>query len=184
MIEHVFNIASSRVIALIGYIASVALLVLSFFLIINDFENWHNHIHLPLLSLGVFYLSDLTIASREKTTILFKILKQQDDRRILDAFKPLPSDLDFQSPIKYQTIASKDVDGNFKFEGDVPKEVSDILRNLAEELKKASQQGEKENYDKMSVEELEIKMKKAQEEEDYETAAFFRELINKRKGES
>ena len=173
MNEHFFQAGAKKLLGLVGYISGLVGIVSGIYLAIKHSDAWLDYI--PLIASGfiVFYLADLMQSSHNRMEMLLRIIKRQEAllRQVLvnGAKQNQPP------PIPPGQMK------NFKFIS--PEDLVKTFNELGSEIQKALDEQEIKSFDDLSVDELKKMRDEALEEEDYDKAAFLRDIIDKREEE-
>lgn len=175
MNNHFLNSSATKIISTLGYIIGFLLFIFSIVMLFIDFASWFQYTVTGSLGLGIFMISNITIAHHENTELILRIIKRQEE--LFKESKLLsknPLDL-LSGGLTLGVTPSSKVDN--KRAEDIANMIKETMENAINETPKKKTN----DLEKLSVKEL----KKLKDEhiasEDYEKADRVIDEINKRK---
>lgn len=164
MNEQFFQASAKKILGLIGYVSGLIAITIGTYLIISNHQTWLDYV--PLITCGfvVLYLADIMQASHNKMDMLLRIIKHQEY-----LFKQTLSSEKTQTPPKTHNVTFM-----------TPEELVNTFNVLGKEFQKIIDDQEKQSFDKLSIDELNKMMDEALNKEDYDKAAFLRDIIEER----
>lgn len=164
MNEQLFQAGAKKILGLIGYISGLIAITIGTYLIISNHQTWLDYV--PLITCGfvVLYLADIMQASHNKMDMLLRIIKHQEFlfKQILSPEKP-------KTPPQTHNVTFM-----------TPEELIKTFNILGDEFQKIIDEQEKNSFNNLSIDELNKMMNEALNKEDYDKAAFLRDIIEER----
>jgi cysteinyl-tRNA synthetase len=186
-----------KIIGIVGYVLGIIIFLISIVNIITDFKNWSSYAILATMGLIVAYLADIVNSSNDKTELLLRIMKRQENLfRLVNKlnndtppFNPLSllkdimgsSNENNDNPNVSAIKVNFDENGEMKIEGDgAPKEIFEVLQKITSAVKDSIEKDTGKPIENMSIEELQKELDKCILQEDYKKAGVIRDELNKR----
>lgn len=172
MNEQLYQSGAKKIIGLVGYISGIVAITAGSYLAITNKSTWMDYI--PLIASGfiVFFLADMMQSSHNRMEMLMRIIKRQEAllRQVLahgakqNQPPPMPENIK-----------------NFKIIS--PEDLIKTFNELGAEIQKALDEQENKSFDDLTIDELNKMMDEALENEDYNKAAFLRDIIDRRQND-
>lgn len=188
MNDHLLQSNATKLITLMGYIGGLLLTVFSIVMLFVDFANWFQYSILGCVGIGIFMLSNITIANHQRMELLLRIIKRQEEV-FLEA-----KNSSFKSPLD---ILSKLSDSNpdihthkIKLPDDAQiEDISKVMNIIKEKVdeafnnqKDSNQFPSDDELKKMPLDKLKELQQKCIGKEDYEKARVVTAIIQDKEG--
>lgn len=189
MNDHLLQSNATKTITLFGYILGLLIAAFSISMIFIDFANWFQYSILGCVGIGIFMLSNITIANHERMELLLRIIKRQEEIFMEAKQNSSKNPLDILSNLSNNdNVETHKIKLPDNANIDDVSEIMKIIRYKVDEAfgeqKKSNDFPSDEELKKMPLNDLKELQQKCIGSEDYEKARVVTAVIQNKEGDN